>query len=477
MIWQDRTRTDPTKRKFIDENGNEQNVNIEEIQSNITQSGTPVNATTMNNIEKNLGTYGNDSYDSTATYSIGDVVTHNALLYRAKQDIDTAEEWTAEHWEETSALDELKKTSGNEVLISDDEGDITYQTKIFVDSDTGTAKYRDTNDSFIPLKDNEVIISDTEPTSNDNEIWIDTSSNATYMNQEVNIGATNVSNTPTWFKMSKNLFGAIPSTQTKNGITLTNNGDGTFNLVGTATAQAEFIWWKDTASLGFLYTGNKWGSYVSSSNNNVIYQISTWNGTPSSPVWVSTPIQFSQSQINKSITASNSGVLTRFNIQINNGTTVNLTNIKVSLEATENEVKYNKYLGYSSIVVNGEELYNKPVELYKNITSSNLGGGDTTLFLSDSIANYKKLTIFYDRYGIQKSVDVYTDILPSSNTIGVVLDLQLFLNGIYRLYSSYYTITENTMTLSSRAFWNGDGNPPTTQADNQIRISRIIGYK
>lgn len=185
MIWQDRTRTDPTKRKFIDENGNEQNVNIEEIQSNITQSGTPVNATTMNNIEKNLGTYGNDTYDSTATYSIGDVVTHNALLYRAKQDIETPEEWTAAHWEETSALDELKKTSGNEVLISDDEGDITYQTKIFVDSDTGTAKYRDTNDSFVPLKDNEVIISDTEPTSADNELWVDTSSNATYINSEI----------------------------------------------------------------------------------------------------------------------------------------------------------------------------------------------------------------------------------------------------------------------------------------------------
>ena len=52
----------------------------------------------------------------------------------------------------------------------------------------------------------QVILSDTEPTSNDNEIWVDTSSNATYMNQEVNIGTTNVSNTPVWFKQGKNLL-------------------------------------------------------------------------------------------------------------------------------------------------------------------------------------------------------------------------------------------------------------------------------
>lgn len=165
MIWQDRTRTDPTKRKFIDENGNEQNVNIEEIQSNITQSGTPVNATTMNNIEKNLGTYGNDSYDSTATYLEGDVVTHNALLYRAKQDIDTAEEWTAEHWEETSALGELSRTSGNEIAYGLDN--ITRQSKAVV-----------------------------YPT------------NYRTVNQEVNIGATNPNNIKTWFKQGKNLMGS-----------------------------------------------------------------------------------------------------------------------------------------------------------------------------------------------------------------------------------------------------------------------------
>ena len=68
----------------------------------------------------------------------------------------------------------------------------------------------------------QVILSDTEPTSNDNEIWIDTSENATYINQEVNIGPTNVSNTPTWFKIGKNLFNA---NETDRGYLNVSNGN------------------------------------------------------------------------------------------------------------------------------------------------------------------------------------------------------------------------------------------------------------
>lgn len=98
-----------------------------------------------------------------------------------------------------------KKIGGNEVLISDDPTEITNQTKLYIDTDTGTATYKD-GEAWIPLKDNEVIISDTEPTSNDNEIWVEPNGTIPYVNSEVNIGATNVSNTPVWFKQSKNLL-------------------------------------------------------------------------------------------------------------------------------------------------------------------------------------------------------------------------------------------------------------------------------
>ena len=362
MIWQDRTRTDPTKRKFIDENGVEQNVNIEEIQSNITQSGTPVNATTMNNIEKNLGTYGNDSYDSTATYSIGDVVTHNALLYRAKQDIETPEEWTEAHWEETSALDELKKTSGNEVLISDDEGDITYQTKIFVDSDTGTAKYRDTNDSFVPLKDNEVIISDTEPTSNDNEIWVEPNGTLPYVNSEVNIGATNVSNTPVWFKQGKNLVNFNDFIE---GLYSINNGAYIYGQ--NNTCNPDFIEIDNTKNY-VLSIGN---------NTNDFFYVLFYDSNKTYLGNISGKTSVQKLVLN---TFSNYSNVKYINIRID----INKSNItNLMLEKGNTNTTYEEYIT-PTIIIDDEKNYQKMKVVKGTINVTTDGIGRFLLYIPDS---------------------------------------------------------------------------------------------
>ena len=100
----------------------------------------------------------------------------------------------------------------------------------------------------------QVMVSDTEPTSNDNEIWVDTSENATYMNQEVNIGATNVSNTPTWFKQSKNLFN-------KNNILSGYYIDASGNLIAAAD---------NYVGNDFIKIDNTKTYYVSGGQNNVI---------------------------------------------------------------------------------------------------------------------------------------------------------------------------------------------------------------
>lgn len=73
-------------------------------------------------------------YSSSATYAVGDFVIYNGKLYRCTTAISTAEVWTAGHWAETKM--------GNEVS--------TLKTAI---SDV-------------------VIISESEPTSDDNRIWI-----------------------------------------------------------------------------------------------------------------------------------------------------------------------------------------------------------------------------------------------------------------------------------------------------------------
>ena len=46
-------------------------------------------------------------YDAESTYTADDVVVHNGSLYQAKADIETAEEWTADHWTAIALIDLL----------------------------------------------------------------------------------------------------------------------------------------------------------------------------------------------------------------------------------------------------------------------------------------------------------------------------------------------------------------------------------
>lgn len=97
------------------------------------------------------------------------------------------------------------KIGGNEIVISTTEDDITAKTKLFINSLTKEAKFRDGN-NWETLAGDEVLVSTTQPTDTDNKLWVDTNGTLPYVNSEVNIGATNVSNTPVWFKQSKNLL-------------------------------------------------------------------------------------------------------------------------------------------------------------------------------------------------------------------------------------------------------------------------------
>jgi len=60
------------------------------------------------------------AYDSTATYKAGDMVIYDDALYQAKADINTAEEWNAEHWDEVNLEEALPKfLKGKFVRIMD----------------------------------------------------------------------------------------------------------------------------------------------------------------------------------------------------------------------------------------------------------------------------------------------------------------------------------------------------------------------
>lgn len=49
-----------------------------------------------------------DEYDATATYSEGDYVIYNDLLYKANTDIQTAEAWDSTHWDQVQVMTEIQ---------------------------------------------------------------------------------------------------------------------------------------------------------------------------------------------------------------------------------------------------------------------------------------------------------------------------------------------------------------------------------
>lgn len=128
------------------------------------------------------------------------------------------------------------------------------------------------------------------------------------------------------------------ATITKNGLTLTNNGDGTFNISGTATADTTFVLWNAKN----IYEANHYFGLYSS----VAYNVTNWNltlaitytdGAATRYITPTVPVNLTNTNVNTALIP----------LYIPNGTVMNKKNVKVmlykddSVQATE----WEKYTG------------------------------------------------------------------------------------------------------------------------------------
>lgn len=117
MLWIDRLRTDNSLRKLIHSDSTEELVHIEEVLSNVERGGTLVGEQNLNILEKNIGTYGDDTYSNEDTYEVGDIVIYQGLLYKCILKIDEPEDFNSSHWqnfnllEEKASVDEIEKVN------------------------------------------------------------------------------------------------------------------------------------------------------------------------------------------------------------------------------------------------------------------------------------------------------------------------------------------------------------------------------
>ena len=245
------------------------------------------------------------------------------------------------------------------------------------------------------------------------------------------------------------------STRTINGVTLTVNGDGTFTLNGTATANTTF----SISSGIILKAGTYTASGVSGGSSSTYYYGILQNNS-----WV-----FRNYNGSDTFTISSDTTYSTILIVVGNGTTVSNVTISPMIQKGSTATTYEPYVT-PSINVNGEEIYSKPVVLFNNAN-----GLFDDITLTDSKSNYSKLEIYFiDDQDFQNSMAIDASNNP--------FQLQFVKSGTSRGYMYFiatrFSYSGNTIKRGTTTIYNLINGVITenTTAD-VLKITKIIGYK
>lgn len=94
------------------------------------------NTDTIDNLIHQNRSMISDSYDSTKTYSVGDVVIYEGTLYKCITDVVAAESFDKTKWEKTTAVESATNKTAKSLILQSSSDGSTKQFRIAVD-DTG----------------------------------------------------------------------------------------------------------------------------------------------------------------------------------------------------------------------------------------------------------------------------------------------------------------------------------------------------
>lgn len=216
----------------------------------------------------------------------------------------------------------------------------------------------------------------------------------------------------------RNLLPATITSQEANGITLTNNGNGTYNIVGTATARTIFTL---NTSLDELNNGS---TYTYSSNQLLPSGIGTRLEIYNNTSWVRVLTQDinSSHQSRTGVLDTTNGNILRQSIIIENGTKVNIQNLGLILNEGGTPLPYVPYgSNYIYTTVCGKNLFDKDnislgyVKENGTLTSDNAYRTSDFIFIQPNTSYYKTLTQsprtkYYDSNKQPLNTTTYQDI-------------------------------------------------------------------
>lgn len=192
---------------------------------------------------------------------------------------------------------------------------------------------------------------------------------------------------------SKNLFNGGASITT-NGITFTKNSDGSYNIIGTATANANCDNYIFTTGIRNGQTYTMWASQSLPSGFSILAE--AYNGS----TWLR------QILGGVSLPRTNTANITgsdriRYRLAVTNGTTINITNLKIQLEKGSEATSYEPYQNQSYDINLGKNIFD-----INNIDMVEANGATLTkennkLIINNSTNQYGSIRIYLKDLGLK----------------------------------------------------------------------------
>ncbi len=248
----------------------------------------------------------------------------------------------------------------------------------------------------------------------------------------------------------RNLWKPYRSTTTLNGITLTSYEDGSFDLRGTATANANFIWFVPISEVDLID-----GEYYCLHSNQALPSTNVRIEAYNEATWLSSLLTISGNTYNKSLEIERPSNVTqyRYIIQVVSGGTVDLKNVKIQLEKgpiAHPNVPYGSWL---RVQTTGKNILNPQDCEIGNINTTDgtdsisnivirskyikLKKGTYSLKVNDNESTFK---IFrYALYDINRNFISSSD--PLSKNISITIDDECYIRVCF------YRTTWATLTI------------------------------
>lgn len=232
----------------------------------------------------------------------------------------------------------------------------------------------------------------------------------------------------------------LPETQKLHGITYIKNDDGTFNISGTATSDACFISWISIEKI----KNNTMYTLSANTIENIEFRFEEY--AEKQGTWIKQYSRLGVTQTTNPITKTvvkGAGTYVRFAIVVSNGTTVNLTNVKVKLEEGSTPTSYSPYgQGSAKIIKCNKNLldFTQLTENYLWQCTETINNGIIKIISNSSVG------VSFARFNNSLILDTNKTYTISANTSDDFAGFKV----LYPLLGEYSDLGEKSLTFKPK---------------------------